>query len=140
MKKRQPSGAGKGKKKPKGGGDVEIVDGLVIGEDEGGRSGLSANSAGYHPTPLPKPPAGFVVDDQGRVVMASNKRLVTIVSSDSDVFRLFGVVGRSVILSVVLCNLGFCFQTSLVRTHSWCFSGFCCISVCANAEFYSRVV
>lgn len=31
--------------------------------------------------PLPKPPAGFVVDETGRVLMASNKRIATIVSS-----------------------------------------------------------
>lgn len=35
----------------------------------------------YPPTPLPKPPAGFVVDDTGRVLMASDKRIATIVSS-----------------------------------------------------------
>ncbi|KAH9668640.1 hypothetical protein KPL70_021475 [Citrus sinensis] len=36
----------------------------------------------YPPTPLPKPPAGFVVDDTGRVLMASDKRIATIVSDD----------------------------------------------------------
>ena len=30
--------------------------------------------------PLPKPPAGFIVDDLGRVLMISNKRIATIVS------------------------------------------------------------
>ncbi|KAH9717193.1 hypothetical protein KPL71_021732 [Citrus sinensis] len=35
----------------------------------------------YPPTPLPKPPAGFVVDDTGRVLMASDKRIATIVDS-----------------------------------------------------------
>lgn len=34
----------------------------------------------YSALPLPKPPAGFVLDEQGRVVMASNKRIATIVS------------------------------------------------------------
>ncbi|XP_074320997.1 uncharacterized protein LOC141657610 [Silene latifolia] len=33
----------------------------------------------YVPLPLPKPPAGFVVDDQGRVLMVAPKRLATIV-------------------------------------------------------------
>ncbi|XP_030551419.2 uncharacterized protein LOC115755938 [Rhodamnia argentea] len=79
VKKRQPSSADKRKKKSKGVRDVEVVDDFVIGEDEGERSGSGANAAGYHPTPLPNPPAGFIVDDQGRVVMASDKRLVTIV-------------------------------------------------------------
>lgn len=37
------------------------------------------NSQVYQPLPLPKPPAGFVVDDQGRVLMVSNKRIATIV-------------------------------------------------------------
>lgn len=35
----------------------------------------------YAPTPLPKPPAGFVVDDTGRALLASDKRIATIVSS-----------------------------------------------------------
>lgn len=34
----------------------------------------------YSALPLPKPPAGFVLDEQGRVLMASNKRIATIVS------------------------------------------------------------
>ncbi|RRT62705.1 hypothetical protein B296_00026025 [Ensete ventricosum] len=32
-----------------------------------------------HSSPLPKPPAGFVLDDHGRVLLASSKRIVTIV-------------------------------------------------------------
>lgn len=32
-----------------------------------------------HSSPLPKPPAGFVLDDHGRVLLASKKRIVTIV-------------------------------------------------------------
>lgn len=31
--------------------------------------------------PLPKPPAGFVLDPEGKVLMVSNKRLVSIVST-----------------------------------------------------------
>lgn len=95
MKKRQSSSSASSstsKKKKKGkslsgskGG--EIVDDFVVADsdDDGGSSGLSN---GYHPTPLPNPPAGFVVDDQGRVVMASNKRLATIVSSFTLTFHL----------------------------------------------------
>ncbi|XP_022740941.1 uncharacterized protein LOC111292695 isoform X2 [Durio zibethinus] len=41
----------------------------------------TTRSLAYHPPPLPKPPAGFVVDDTGRVLMASNKRIATIVDS-----------------------------------------------------------
>lgn len=34
-----------------------------------------------HPSTLPKPPAGFVLEDHGRVLLASNKRIATIVST-----------------------------------------------------------
>lgn len=53
--------------------------GLGLIEDDDGE-GFGPSSS-YQPLPLPKPPAGFVVDDQGRVLMVSNKRLITIVSS-----------------------------------------------------------
>ncbi|CAH9070307.1 unnamed protein product [Cuscuta europaea] len=42
-------------------------------------NGAPPPSEGYHPLPLPKPPAGFVLDEEGRVLMVSEKRLVTIV-------------------------------------------------------------
>ncbi|KAM7258589.1 hypothetical protein ACFE04_014330 [Oxalis oulophora] len=45
---------------------------------KGSSSDMNSNSR-YIPTPLPKAPAGFVVDDQGKVLMASNKRIVTVV-------------------------------------------------------------
>lgn len=51
--------------------DVEIEDGF---------SGTESKSVPYQPLPLPKPPAGFILDDQGRVVMVSPKRIATIVS------------------------------------------------------------
>ncbi|KAJ4715206.1 BTB/POZ domain-containing protein TNFAIP1 isoform 2 [Melia azedarach] len=87
VKKRSSSAANKKKKKKKGRNDndnensleelslsdVEIVD------DEYESS--NSRSLSYHSTPLPNPPAGFVVDDTGRVVMASNKRIATIVDS-----------------------------------------------------------
>ncbi|KAL5755422.1 hypothetical protein ACOSP7_023642 [Xanthoceras sorbifolium] len=56
--------------------DVDVVD------DETELS--NSESFGYHTTPLPKPPAGFVVDDTGRVLMASNKRIATIVDSTNN--------------------------------------------------------
>lgn len=37
-----------------------------------------------HPSPLPKPPAGFVVDQYGKVLMVSSKRLATIVDSTNN--------------------------------------------------------
>ncbi|XVF58850.1 hypothetical protein PTKIN_Ptkin07bG0099000 [Pterospermum kingtungense] len=60
--------------------DVEIVEETDY-DNEGSSTTITARSLAYHPPPLPKPPAGFVVDDTGRVLMASNKRLVTIVDS-----------------------------------------------------------
>lgn len=51
------------------------------------------NSQVYQPLPLPKPPAGFVVDDQGRVLMVSNKRIVTIVDSTNN-FPLECIIRR----------------------------------------------
>ncbi|XWS44650.1 hypothetical protein CRYUN_Cryun15aG0066200 [Craigia yunnanensis] len=62
--------------------DVEIVE-ETDDEFEGSASSstTSTRSLAYHPPPLPKPPAGFVVDDTGRVLMASNKRIATIVDS-----------------------------------------------------------
>lgn len=63
--------------------DVEIVE--EIDDDSEGSASSSTTttkrSLAYHPPPLPKPPAGFVVDDTGRVLMASNKRIATIVDS-----------------------------------------------------------
>ncbi|KAH9602019.1 hypothetical protein KSS87_003554 [Heliosperma pusillum] len=51
--------------------DTDIV---VVGNDGKGKRGDV-----YVPLPLPKPPAGFVVDDQGRVLMVAPRRLATIV-------------------------------------------------------------
>ncbi|XP_048232567.1 uncharacterized protein LOC107261546 [Ricinus communis] len=45
----------------------------------------NSHSNSYYPTmPLPKPPAGFVVDENGKVLMASNKRIATIVDSSNN--------------------------------------------------------
>ncbi|KAF5457892.1 hypothetical protein F2P56_021966 [Juglans regia] len=85
--------ASKRKKKSKGGcsgsealnlSDVEVVRELgVIGNDGDVVEylGSDARSLPHQPMPLPKPPAGFVVDNHGRVVMASAaaKRIATIV-------------------------------------------------------------
>ncbi|XP_021275247.1 uncharacterized protein LOC110410013 [Herrania umbratica] len=66
--------------------DVEIVE-ENVDDDEGSSSSSSSTTTtatralAYHPPPLPKPPAGFVVDDTGRVLMASNKRIATMVDS-----------------------------------------------------------
>lgn len=82
------SGAGKRKKKGRslsGGEDAEIVDDFVLGDGDD-KGEVAALSNGHHPSPLPNPPAGFVVDDQGSVVMVSNKRVATIVRSFSLTF------------------------------------------------------
>ncbi|XP_042975110.1 uncharacterized protein LOC122306700 isoform X1 [Carya illinoinensis] len=85
--------ASKRKKKSKGGGsgsealnlrDVEVVRDLdVVGNDNDVEEyvGSDARSLPHQPMPLPKPPAGFVVDNHGRVVRASAaaKRIATIV-------------------------------------------------------------
>ncbi|RRT54018.1 hypothetical protein B296_00007848 [Ensete ventricosum] len=35
-----------------------------------------------HPSPLPKPPAGFLLDQHGRVLLAASKRIATIVNDE----------------------------------------------------------
>ncbi|KAG2716126.1 hypothetical protein I3760_03G109700 [Carya illinoinensis] len=87
--------ANKKKKKSKGGGrgseasnfrEVEVVHDLGgdngdAGEDVEEYLGSDERSLPFQQMPLPKPPAGFVVDDHGRLVMASApaKRIATIV-------------------------------------------------------------
>ncbi|XP_050235201.1 uncharacterized protein LOC126683373 [Mercurialis annua] len=71
--------------------DVEIIKSEVGFVDDGNYKtkrdsySKSSNSNSSHPTmPLPKPPAGFVIDASGRVLMASNKRVATIVDSSNN--------------------------------------------------------
>ncbi|EXC20580.1 hypothetical protein L484_027135 [Morus notabilis] len=83
----------KRKKKPKpplvDGVDVEIVESSAHGVDvdfdvDGPSPSPSPSpSSGYYATPMPKPPSGFVVDDEGRVLMASTNRIATIVGSST---------------------------------------------------------
>ncbi|GMN28321.1 hypothetical protein TIFTF001_001994 [Ficus carica] len=98
----------KRKKKPKSDplsfSDVEIVessgDAVDLDVNVNGPSPSSplspsseSRSLGYYSTPLPKPPAGFVVDDHGRVLMASDKRIATIVDPTNN-FPLECVIRR----------------------------------------------
>lgn len=54
-------------------------------EEEGeGRFSGGTRSGGA----MPKPPAGFVLDDQGRCIAAASKRIVTIVSCITFTFVL----------------------------------------------------
>ncbi|OVA15345.1 Protein of unknown function DUF3727 [Macleaya cordata] len=51
-------------------------------EDES--STTTTHSQSYQPSPLPKPPAGFVFDPHGKVLIASSKRIATIVDSTNN--------------------------------------------------------
>ncbi|KAJ6378066.1 hypothetical protein OIU78_028321 [Salix suchowensis] len=58
---------------------VDVVDDDGDSDDDF-FSDSDSRKTSTHPTmPLPKPPAGFVVDDSGRVLLASTKRIVTMV-------------------------------------------------------------
>lgn len=60
--------------------DVQVDDDDDDDSDDGFYSDSVSRKVSTHPTmPLPKPPAGFVVDDSGRVLLASTKRIVTMV-------------------------------------------------------------
>ncbi|KDP44670.1 hypothetical protein JCGZ_19485 [Jatropha curcas] len=87
-----PSSASTGKKKKKKGKsdapnhlrDVQIIK-ADDNIDNDSYSYSNSRSLPYHPnTPLPKAPAGFVVDETGRVLMASNKRIATLVDSSNN--------------------------------------------------------
>ena len=122
VKKRSSSEAGnKKRRKGKGGDgdgnlkelrlrDVEIVE-EPDDDIEGSASSSTTNtrSLAYNPPPLPKPPAGFVVDDTGRVLMASNKRIANIVSFFFLLFFKLLVITSIFLAKVWLlfCNLPF---------------------------------
>ncbi|GMJ03911.1 hypothetical protein like AT4G33480 [Hibiscus trionum] len=64
--------------------DVEIVEGNVDVNQRLASVSSTTNttrSLPYHPQSLPKPPAGFLLDDTGRILKVSNKRVATIVDS-----------------------------------------------------------
>lgn len=56
---------------------------VIDGHESPGDVGLR-----YRPSALPKPPAGFVLDSHGRVLMASSKRIATIVNPTCSSFSL----------------------------------------------------
>lgn len=89
-KKKKRKGGGGGDSKDMSFSEVEIVDDFGAGSSD---SGSDSRSLGYHPTPLPKPPAGFVVDDHGKVLMASSKRIASIVDPTNN-FPLECVIRR----------------------------------------------
>ncbi|KAL6578314.1 hypothetical protein OROMI_010642 [Orobanche minor] len=79
-KKRKPSSKSSSKKLV--GDDFEIE--KCGGEVEVMESPSESAPSPYSTLSLPNPPAGFVLDDQGRVLMASNKRIATIVDSTNN--------------------------------------------------------
>ncbi|KAD7117482.1 hypothetical protein E3N88_04750 [Mikania micrantha] len=91
VKKRQSSNTNKkpAKSKSKNGGSGSRF-GVNEEEDE---ETTSSSKVRYQPLPLPKPPAGFLVDDQGRVVAVSDRRIATIVDPANN-FPLECVIRR----------------------------------------------
>jgi len=60
----------------------------------GDSNSISNSSPPQIPTPLPKPPAGFVVDDTGKLLTSSTDRLATLVSFQFLVIMYFFCSGR----------------------------------------------
>ncbi|XP_065874571.1 uncharacterized protein [Euphorbia lathyris] len=90
--------------------DVEILKDGDVHVDDFSDSNSSSSSLSYHPTtPLPNPPAGFVVDGTGRVLMASQKRLATIVS-DEEVESILPAAAYALAkIHMHLVHSGFCY-------------------------------
>lgn len=101
MKKRQSSSSSTNNKKPvkkntkNGGSGSGFKKGFGVNEEEDDdyEETTSSSKARYQPLPLPKPPAGFLVDDQGRVVAVSDRRIATIVDPANN-FPLECVIRR----------------------------------------------
>lgn len=62
--------------------DWELRDADGLDEDDDSDYSSSSRSLATFNSPptIPKPPAGFVIDETGRVLMASKKRIATVVS------------------------------------------------------------
>ncbi|KAL1539024.1 hypothetical protein AAHA92_27699 [Salvia divinorum] len=94
-----PTTTTKKKRKPssKSGGKKVVGDDFEIEKSGGGVELMEPPSdstqSPYSALPLPNPPAGFVLDEQGRVLMAPNKRIATIVDSTNN-FPLECVIRR----------------------------------------------
>ncbi|KAL6844253.1 hypothetical protein ACP4OV_025926 [Aristida adscensionis] len=83
----RPSGRGRGRGRPPpvpldhdddGGDDYDLEDEEEEEEEEGRFSGGTRAAA------MPKPPAGFILDDQGRCIAAASKRIVTIIDDTNN--------------------------------------------------------
>lgn len=57
----------------------EVRDAVVLKEEEDYNDDDDDASLANSPPTIPKPPAGFVIDETGRVLMASKKRIATVV-------------------------------------------------------------
>lgn len=105
VKKRQSSSSSSNNKKPmknkskNGGSGSGFKKGFGLKEeeeeddDDDFEETSSSSKVRYQPLPLPKPPAGFLVDDQGRVVAVSDRRIATIVDPANN-FPLECVIRR----------------------------------------------
>nr|DAD24678.1 TPA_asm: hypothetical protein HUJ06_026142 [Nelumbo nucifera] len=71
--------------------DIDFDDEVDVGDNDS--TGSTSRSQSYQPSPLPKPPAGFVLDPHGKVLMASSKRIATIVDSTNN-FPLECIIRR----------------------------------------------
>lgn len=103
-KKRKPPSKSSSKKLV--GDDFEIEkngDGVEVLE-----SPSESAQSSYPALPLPKPPAGFVLDEQGRVLMASNKRIATIVRFSNVLFLSFYICMRCIWL--ITCDYSLVFS------------------------------
>ncbi|KAI7743543.1 hypothetical protein M8C21_000742 [Ambrosia artemisiifolia] len=101
VKKRQSNNNNSSNKKPmknKAKNGSGFKKGFSVTEEESDEfeetsSSDSSGKVRYQPLPLPKPPAGFLVDDQGRVVAVSDRRIATIVDPANN-FPLECVIRR----------------------------------------------
>lgn len=92
----------------------EVEDGFELErENENSVGGKSRRSDVYIPLPLPKPPAGFVIDDQGRVLMVAPRRIAIIVECTSNSVYCF-------LFNFLLMLVMFCFNLLYFSCSCYC--------------------
>lgn len=67
--------------------------GFSLDDDDDDLAENDGQQERYQPPPIPNPPAGFVVDEQGRVLLVSDKRIAIIVDSTNN-FPLECIIRR----------------------------------------------
>ncbi|KAI3814340.1 hypothetical protein L1987_19092 [Smallanthus sonchifolius] len=97
VKKRQSSSNNKKPVKNKSKNGSGFKKGFGVNEEENEETG-SSSKVRYQALPLPKPPAGFLVDDQGKVIAVSDRRIAAIVDPANN-FPLECVIRRVFISS-----------------------------------------